>query len=153
MSRRNAFIGLSEAESSALGDFMRSCARHGKLRARKRAQAVYLSAQGRNVPRIAQELECSPDAVYDWLKRYREKGLDGLAEPTFTHKLTGQQIEQLMEISHWNIIVSRRSKKPEIAESHKRWTFRKIARWVKDNWGIKISHERIRQIIQQKRRE
>lgn len=149
MSRRPLLLGLDQEELKALKDFMNRCAREHNWRARLRGNVVYLSHQGRTIPRIAQELKCSLGAVYSWLIRFQKKGVAGLSDPPRPVKLTPQQVNQLMEISHWSKILDKEKRK----EYRMRWTYRQMAQWIKDQWSVKLSHERIRQIVRQKLRE
>jgi transposase len=149
MSREVRFIVLNRQELKALNDFLSRCTSKSKWRTRKRGQAIYFSHNTKTPPQIARELNCSLWSVYSWLKRYREKGLAGISEPAKQSKLTDAQVRHLIEISHHSkIFASGKSK-----ELQERWSFRKMAKWVKDNWGINLSHERIRQIVHNKLRE
>jgi len=106
-----------------------------------RAQAVYLSYLRRTVPEIARQLGCSEWSVYEWLRRYQKSGLDGLVPKSRPGKLSSEQVNELMKISGWENAFKRKK------DLHKVWSSRKIARWVKDNWNIKISHKRIWEIF------
>jgi transposase len=116
---------------------------------RKRGQAVYLSHEGKRVTQIARELECSKNSVYSWLKAYQEEGITGLEEPTHSSKLTPEQLNQVMEISHRLNPIQPETRGAKIKRIQSRWSFRKMAQWIKDNWNIKISHERLRQMVRQ----
>ena len=149
MPRRRILLGLDPDELKALTDFMNRSAREQKWRARLRGNAVYLSYQGRIIPEIAQELKCSTQAVYTWLRRFREKGVAGLSDPSRPIKLTPEQIKQLVEVSHWSKIRDKAKRK----EYRMRWSFRQMAQWIRDEWNINLSAERVRQIVRQKLRE
>lgn len=149
MSRKPFLLGLDQEELKALKDFMNRCACQGKWRVRLRGNAVYLSHQGKTIPQIVQSLKCSTKSVYTWLRRFRKKGIAGLSDLPHPVKLTPQQVNQLIGISHWSALGNKKRRK----EYRMRWSFRKMAQWIKDQWGIKLSRERVRQIVWQKLRE
>lgn len=51
-----------------------------RTRAWKRYQAVLLVAAGESPVRVAQALRCHVASVYDWVARWRQGGVTGLAE-------------------------------------------------------------------------
>ena len=97
------------------------------------------------VKEIAGYMVKSERSVYKWLKRYREKGINGITPRVYPTKLTEEQITQLLKVSHYS--GPWKSRKEYRKEYEKRWSFRRMAKWVKDNWNIKISDERVRQIV------
>lgn len=134
------FVCLEQAECARLTFFMNKMALKGNLRAKLRAQAVWLSHRFRKVNQIAEQLNCSSRSVYTWLRRYQEKGLAGLSEPAKPAKLTPEQVNQILKIG--NYLAAARSKKYMPT-----WSYQKTAGWVRDQWQITISAERIRQIV------
>lgn len=134
------FIRLEPAECSRLSFFINRMARLGNSRAKLRAQAVWLSHHFRTVKQIAQELNCSSRSVYSWLRQYRKKGLDGLAEPARPGKLTPEQIKQILKAGNYLAAVT---SKKYLAT----WSYQKTADWVHSQWQISVSAERIRQIV------
>jgi len=144
MANKRHFVELDKSAMGKLCMFLRQLAMKENWRVRKRASAVYFSCQYRTVPKIAKELRCSESSVYKWLKRYQKYGLDGIATKKPPSKLTPQQASEIIKMSGWK--TSHLNGK----EFQKAWSFRKIALWIKDNWNITISHERVRQIIQEK---
>jgi len=143
MSERPIFLKLTPSELRELNQFMYDCSLQGKFQARLRASAVFLANAGMTVTEIAHEVKAKPQSVYKWLRRYREKGIAGLLSAFHYIKLTPEQIKQVIDISHWSAIGDKR----KIREYKSRWSFRKIAHWINDTWGIKISHEGVRQMI------
>ncbi|MBI5779259.1 MAG: helix-turn-helix domain-containing protein [Planctomycetes bacterium] len=143
MPKKHLFITLSPSELIALEDFMRLMAFQHKYRARLRGNAIWMSSQQhKTVEQIAKSLNKSKRTIYSWFKQYMEKRIDGLKDDD--SKLTPEQISRMMEISY-------RSKPLKHGRERKiRWSYRKIAKWVKEQWGITISHERLRQIIRKR---
>jgi transposase len=145
MPRPPVFIKLTPARVRKLKKLLKETARKSKLRERRRANAVWISSDQRwTIKQIAEFLGCSRISVYQWFKRFRQKGVAGLARPPRKTKLTPQQIDKILEVSLWKWAY-----KDKTATKMK-WSFRKIAAWVKNEWGIKISHVSIRRIIRQR---
>lgn len=112
----------------------------GNHRVKLRAQAVWLSHHFRKVDQIAQELNRSTRSVYAWLKAYRAKELAGLSEPPRPVKLTPEQVKKILEVGQYLAAARSRKYLPT-------WSYQKTANWVREQWQITISAERIRQII------
>jgi transposase len=145
MSQRYLLIPLSRTELFAIKTFISDMAAKRNNRARIRGQIVWLSHQNYIPERIAEYLKCPLYSVYHWLRVYRRKGIKGLYDKPRPTKLTQAQMEQIFRISRWQNPVN------NPGDARLRWTFRKIAQWVKDNFKISISHERIRQIIKNRK--
>lgn len=143
MPPRRSVLVLTKSDLTKLQHFMYRMQAQGNLRARLRGNAVLLAHQHRSVPEIAQALGKDNRTIYRWLKGYRQKGIDGLTEPMRHRKLSPAQVQELMEISHFRDALSN----PKIWSSV--WTYRKMADWIKENWQIVLSPERVRQIIKQ----
>lgn len=143
MPGRPIFVKLTPSELRELNQFMYDCSIQGKFQARSRASAVFLANTGMTVTEIAHEVKAKPQSVYKWLKRYREKGITGLASAFHYIKLTQEQIAEVLETSHWIT----KGDKRKIREYESRWAFRKIADWINERWGVKLSHEGVRKMI------
>ena len=141
MARHNLFLDLNLSELATLQHFGKRMLVKGDLRAHLRCNAILFSHQKKTVKQIASFQGKSERSVYKWLKRYREKGINGIAPHIYPAKLTEEQITQLLKVSHYTGVWKNRK------EYEKRWSFSRMAKWVKDNWNIKISDERIRQIV------
>ena len=112
--------------------------RKKKLHARLRANALWNSSElGWTVEQIARNLNRSTRIIYSWLRQYKKKGIAGLYDKQKHRSLTREQIKEMMRVSCW----------ADVKNFKLRWSFRKIADWVKEKWGIKLSPERIRQMI------
>jgi transposase len=150
MPRRPLLLHLDKDELISLTAFMKRCVREGKLRARKRGNAVYSSHLGVQIPQIAKSLGHPTLTIYRWLKRYQSKGIDGLAEPLKGTKLSDERIRELIRVSHRSVNPKNKSERRDFLN---RWSFRQMADWAYDKWQIKLSPERIRQIVRKKMRE
>jgi len=143
MPGRPIFVKLSPNALRELNQFMYDCSIEGKLQARSRASAVFLANAGMTVAEIAHEIKATPQSVYKWLRCYREKGISGLASVFHYIKLTPEQMTEVLETSHWIT----KGDKRKIREYESRWAFRKIADWINERWGVKLSHEGVRKMI------
>lgn len=146
MAKRYLFLHLDRSELASLQWFISRMTIQKKWFERSRGQAVWFSHQKMTVSQIALRVRVSERSVYKWLHAYQTNGLTGISTRAYRRLLTDEQIKQLMAISHWANVLR------DPKELWQRWSFRKMARWVKDNFGIQISHERIRQIINLKLR-
>jgi transposase len=146
MSRKPIFISLSPQELDRLHDFMAKMVRRKNVRAGQRVNALWASsAQHWTVQKIAKWLNRSPHTIYRWFKHYQEKGIDGLYDtPATKSKLTDEQISQILSIGH------RLKRTRDEKEARMRWSYQKIAFWIKEQWGINISDEGVRKIIRKK---
>jgi transposase len=147
MPQRHIFIKLERPELYALNNFLTDMSVKGNRCARLRGQVIWFSHQNHIPERIAHELNYPLNSVYKWLSTYRKNGLKGLYDKSRKRKLTAEQINEIMTISNWAGSLENDKKHQQ------RWTFRKIARWIKDKWDIDISHERVRKIVNEKMRE
>jgi transposase len=147
MSRRYIFLDLNQSELATLQHFMNRMAVKGNFRARLRGSAILMSNQKKTIKEIARSLGKTETSVYNWLKRYREKGIEGIAPFKPQTKLTDEQVKELLSASHYSSLTTNRK------EYHNRWSFRRMSKWIEEKWNIKISYERIRQIIYKKMRE
>ena len=147
MSRRYIFLDLNQSELATLQHFMNRMAVKGNLRARMRGSAVLLSHQKKIPGEIARTLDKTETSVYKWLRLYREKGINGIAPFIHPIKLTDEQIKELLDVSHYSAVGKSRK------EYFNRWSFRRMAKWIEEKWNIRISYERIRQIVYKKLRE
>jgi len=147
MPRRHQFLYLDQSELAKLQHFMRRMAVKHDWRARRRGNAILLSHQKRPIPEIARTLGKTEHSIYNWIRLYRAKGIEGIAPFKPPTKLTDEQVKELLSVSHYSALG--KSNK----DYHNRWSLRRMAQWVGEKWNIQISYERIRQIVRQKLRE
>ncbi|MBI4834219.1 MAG: helix-turn-helix domain-containing protein [Planctomycetes bacterium] len=141
MVRKHKFAEIDQSAMGSLSAYMKKMALEGNIRARTRAQAVYFSYKYLTVAQIAQQMNRSPNTVYMWLRKYREKGLAGIMDKTPPTKLAPAQVDEMMKASGWD-------KAHKDGRTYQRaWPLRKIAQWIKDRWNIKLSHEGVRKIL------
>ena len=85
MGRVHSHIHLSEKEAKKLEEFIHRMAsrlkERGYFKARRRAQAIWLSHQGYTVPQIYRRLNISESTVRRSFATYRREGIKGLQSP------------------------------------------------------------------------
>ena len=141
MPRNHLNIKLNQSELNRLQNFLSEMARKKKWHTRLRGNVLWQSfKQDLTVEQIARNLNRSTRTIYSWLRHYKEKGIAGLYNKPRARRLTPEQIDQIMQVGH----------RATANDFKIQWSYRKIADWVKDNLGITISPERIRQIIRRK---
>lgn len=110
-------------------------------RMRTRSQMILLSAeQGLKVPQIAEVVRESERTVQRWLKRYQAEGIQGLYDAPKSGnpgKVTPGYKEQL--------ISSVRRRPRALGLSFSLWTLERLADYMAEQTGIRISHEAVRQ--------
>ncbi|MFQ5885565.1 MAG: IS630 family transposase [Thermoplasmata archaeon] len=130
---------MSEQEIEDLRVFMRS-AKDARLL--KRAQMIWLSHLGRSVKEIADLLDIHPETVREWIHRYEEGGLEGLRDeprpgrPPLANSL---YMETMLELV---------PKSPRIVGyPWNNWTLGSLRNHLHRITGIRISEERVRQLL------
>lgn len=129
---------LSEAAWQELDKLYRTTK---KPRMRTRAQMILLSAeQGLKAPQIAAVVRESERTVQRWLKRYQAEGIQGLYDAPKSGnpgKVTEAYKQELISC------VRRRPR--ALGLSFSLWTLERLADYMAEKTGIRISHEAVRQ--------
>lgn len=136
---------LSEQATKDLASFMGQTARQLQVRVRKRGSAVYWSARGLTVQEISRDLGVTEQSVWRWLHNFQRSGVSGLLDPVPRSALTPDQVAEITRLK-FPIHQSKRSGKLRFQEN--KISYRKITARIKSKWGVALSHERVRQIIQ-----
>ena len=130
---------MSEREIEDIGVFMR---RTKDARLLKRTQMVWLSHLGRSVKDITDLLDIHPETVRKWIHRYNERGLEGLRDeprpcrPPLAYSL---YMETMLELV---------PKSPRIVGyPWNNWTLGLLRNHLHRITGIRISEERVRQLL------
>jgi hypothetical protein len=96
MVRHASFISVAPDEVKRIESAMRAALRENRFRLRRRLHAIWFSAQGWTVKRIARRLKTSESKaclcvarrqVWLWRKVYKGKGIEGLKGKYFSKKL------------------------------------------------------------------
>lgn len=130
---------LTPQQAEDLRAFMRACK---DARLLKRAQIVWLSHQGLPVEEIARLLDISPDTVREWIRRYEERGLDGLRD----EERPGRPL--LATPLYVSTLLAWVPRSPEKAGYPVQgWTAWLLRDHLERVTGIRISDERVRQLL------
>ena len=109
-----------------------------------RLQIIMLSAAGKRVPEISEEVNLHPINVRKWIHRFNEQGLDGLRSgksPGRPPVFSEEQREQIVQIARTN--------PRQLGLHYTRWSLQRLRRYLIDHQIVEhISVETIRQIIQ-----
>jgi len=138
---------LTGEDKAQIRSFIKDAIKLSKRRYVKRGKAILLANQGKTIKQISTELDVCAQSVWNWLTKYRESGLDGLNDlehpPHPPGRLNPEQIDKIVTMRYPGY--PKRVKKYDRA-----WSFRKMSRWIKEEWGVTLSYERIRQILNKK---
>lgn len=110
---------------------------------RHRARVVLLSAEGRRIPEIARLLSAHPANLRKWIRRFNERGCQGLVTVR-----SGGAKPRITEAHKARIVALARLDPRDLGLDGERWTLHKLARAASE-LGIvdRISHEYVRQIL------
>lgn len=110
-------------------------------RMRTRAQIILLSAeQGLKAPQIAEVVRESERTVQRWLKRYQAEGIQGLYDAPKSGS-PGKVNQEYKE----ELISSVRRRPRALGLSFSLWTLERLADYMAEKTGIRISGEAVRQ--------
>jgi transposase len=109
-----------------------------------RLQIIMLSAAGKRVPEISEEVHLHPINVRKWIHRFNQQGLDGLR----SGKSPGRP--PVFDEEQRNAIVHIANTNPRALGLHySRWSLQRLRRYLIEHQIVDhISVETIRQIIQ-----
>lgn len=109
----------------------------------ERARIIRLSSRGSRVPAIAGELRIGEGTVRQWIKRFNESGLAGLADLPRSGappKYTPEQVGEAVAAS----LTNPRSLGLPFAS----WTLDRLEAYVNEEKGIPIKRSRIGELLQ-----
>lgn len=132
---------LKEREKQQLEDLL--CEDENDLPAH-RLIIVQLSAEGKRVPEISEEVNLHPINVRKWIHRFNQQGIEGLRSgksPGRPPLFTEEQRHQIAEIAATN---------PRTLNlQFSRWSLQRLRKYLIENGIVNcISVETVRQIIQ-----
>ncbi|MCB0136178.1 MAG: helix-turn-helix domain containing protein [Caldilineaceae bacterium] len=109
-----------------------------------RLQIIMLSAEGKRVPEISEEVNLHPINVRKWIHRFNRYGLDGLRSgksPGRPPVFSDDQRNRIIEVANTN---------PRLLSMHySRWSLQRLRRYLIEQRIVDhISVETIRQILQ-----
>ncbi|MGQ9588617.1 MAG: IS630 family transposase, partial [Thermoplasmata archaeon] len=111
-------------------------------RLKDRYQAIWFSHLGKSVQEIARLLDVSEDTVRRWIRRFEEDGFDGLADDYRSGRppeATGRYVERLLDLVHISPL--------HLGYPRTTWALALLATHMEEETGVKLSGERIRQLL------
>lgn len=142
-------LKLTPEEKQALERFIREMAAQINHRARVRGWAILALAQGWTIREICNHHRVSSRTARNWISRFRKGGVTALYDRPRPRCLTTKQSTRLLEYSRRLELLQLRSRTKIQALRRLMPSYRQLAQWVRQNYGIRLSHERVRQIIRQ----
>lgn len=113
MARTHEVYEIAESDKNALLALLRSPKTPQSLA--RRARIVLLSAEGKTVETVAQVMGAAPRSVYEWRRRFKASGIDGLRDrprPGQPKKITEATVKEVLrltvdciphEATHWSV--------------------------------------------------
>jgi transposase len=99
------------------------------VRLYKRLLVIKMLKKGFNIDDAAEFINVTPRTVYNWLKNYNEKGLDGLI-PNFGGGRPAYLTNE--ELSELNIILS---------DENANYTIEQVRKIIRDKFGVEYSYK------------
>ena len=108
----------------------------------ERARIIWLSSQGKRVRAIAEELRIGMDTVRQWIKRFNEQGIEGLADLPRSGKPQTYTPEQVGEVIATSLTNPRTLELPFAS-----WTLDRLEAYLNEEKDISIKRSRISEIL------
>lgn len=131
---------MTAEEAQTIEELARS--RTAPARTVERARIILLSRKGLRVPAIARELDIDQRTVRLWLKRFNERGIDGLENkllpgraPTYTPEEVGELIRACL------------TNPRDLGLPFASWTLDRLQAYLNEEKGIAIKRSRIDEIL------
>jgi transposase len=131
---------LSDGELRGLKSFMNAAAHKHQWHLRLRGSVVIKASEGWTIADISKSLNICPKAVWNCIDRFRKEGVAGLHDkPRQAKMLSVEQILTLRRMRYPGY--------PGKIQANWKLSYSKLAKWVKENWQIEISPQRISQLV------
>lgn len=139
---RSLFVRpLSPAERTALLTTYRST---GDADTRTRCQAILLSADGQSPPQIARLLFMSTMSIRRWIVRFETQGITALISTPPPGRPPSWD-----EAFEWQLVDAALSDPRSRGRPFDGWTAARMADYLAETTGIRLSDERVRVLLQQ----
>ena len=132
---------LTAAEVEAVGTLARS--RTAPMRAVQRARMVWRAHEGAGLSAIAADLGVARGTVGLWLRRFAERGLDGLADAPRAGRPPTYTAEQVGEVVAASLTDPR-----ELGLPFACWTLDRLVAYLAEARGIAIKRSRVGELLQ-----
>jgi transposase len=131
---------LTEEETRTIQK--RSQSRTEEARLVERAKIIRLASEGQRVPEIAGVVGLDEKTVRKWLKRFAERGLDGLEDAP----RSGAPSRYTPEVKA-RIIAAAVTNPRDVGQKFNSWTFERLAVYVHEELGFGLKKTRIFEIL------
>jgi len=132
---------LSEEEKRGLEKLSRSGV--AEKRMSQRAEIILRRTAGEKSVAIAQRLGLEADSITRWVKRFNEKGLEGLKDqpgrgrkPSYSEAERGQ------------MLVTAQTKPEKLGLPFAHWSIRRLATYLKEQLGLGVSRAQLACILE-----
>jgi transposase len=132
---------LREEEQQRLTDVSRS--RTAAARDVERAKIILQASRGQRVPAIARTLDLCEPTVRQWIRRFNERGVAGLADAPHRGRPATYTREQV-----GLVVATALSDPQELGQAFGCWTFERLARYLRERHGVAMSRSRIHEVLQ-----
>ncbi len=133
-----------QLSAEELIQIQRAIAREQRVNVRQRAAAIHLLHQGKKPEEIASTLAVSVGSIYKWHRRWRKRGLDGLAN----QPRSGAPPKA--GASYWRRLGEVLALGPHaLGYSFPRWTARWLVAHMAQETGVRLSKSRLRMVMKQ----
>lgn len=126
---------LTAEEQAALSRLSRS--RTAAASQVERARIIMELSQGQRVPEVARALHVNERKVRQWLKRFNEVGLAGLADEARTGRPATYSPEQISEV-----IATALTKPDALGQPFGHWTLDRLEVYLNEERGIAMLQEK-----------
>jgi transposase len=116
----------------------------GDADTRTRCHAVLLSADGHSAPEIARLLYMAPMSVRRWIARYEEGGVAALISSPPPGRAPSWD-----ESFEWQLVDAAVSDPRDRGRDFDGWTAARMADYLAETTGIRLSDERVRVLLRQ----
>jgi len=132
---------LDEHALKELDEFQRQVG--WKFHLRRRGNVVRDAAEGKTIRALAQEWRVCSKTIWNWLNRYKKKGVVGLYDrPRRRGQLSSTQLQTLARMRYpWF--------KQHNLKTSRRWSYAKLTHWVRENWHITLTPQYLGQLLGQ----
>jgi transposase len=132
---------LTDEEVRVITKLVRS--QTASVRLVQRAKIVFLASQGQTIPQITVELECAPNVVRKWFKRFDAQGLAGLDDAPRSGAPSRYTVENKARV-----VATARTRPSDLGLPYGSWTFERLAHYLHEEVGLHMKKTRIFEILQ-----
>jgi len=131
---------MTDEEQQTIERLSRS--RTAPARQVERARIIQWAREGQRAPQIAAQLKLSENTVRNWLKRFNERGLEGLQEKARRGRPATYSPEQISEV-----IATALTKPDMLGLPFGHWTLDRLEVYLNEEKSLPIKRSRINEIL------